>query len=113
MMKRAAVPRSACSAQRSRRQFHAESAESRESQKISALCVLCVKSPLRSLHPPRILRVPTDMCQAAGYVFAVFCSLVICSVAPAWAQVAAPNKAGVAMGHLHYRVRDVEANKKF
>jgi catechol 2,3-dioxygenase-like lactoylglutathione lyase family enzyme len=29
------------------------------------------------------------------------------------AQLAAPNKAGVAMGHLHYRVRDVEANKRF
>jgi catechol 2,3-dioxygenase-like lactoylglutathione lyase family enzyme len=31
----------------------------------------------------------------------------------AMAQLAAPNKAGVAMGHLHYRVRDVEANKRF
>lgn len=30
-----------------------------------------------------------------------------------WAQLAAPNQAGVAMGHLHYRVRDVEANKQF
>jgi glucose/arabinose dehydrogenase len=29
------------------------------------------------------------------------------------AQLAAPNSSGVAMGHLHYRVRDVEANKKF
>jgi glucose/arabinose dehydrogenase/extradiol dioxygenase family protein len=29
------------------------------------------------------------------------------------AQLAAPNSAGVAMGHLHYRVRDVEANKRF
>jgi len=29
------------------------------------------------------------------------------------AQLAAPNAAGVAMGHLHYRVRDVEANRKF
>jgi len=33
--------------------------------------------------------------------------------ARAWAQLAAPNKAGVAMGHLHYHVRDVEANKRF
>jgi catechol 2,3-dioxygenase-like lactoylglutathione lyase family enzyme len=31
----------------------------------------------------------------------------------ALAQLAAPNKAGVAMGHLHYHVRDVEANKRF
>ena len=29
------------------------------------------------------------------------------------ARLAAPNASGVAMGHLHYRVRDVEANKKF
>jgi catechol 2,3-dioxygenase-like lactoylglutathione lyase family enzyme len=29
------------------------------------------------------------------------------------AQLAAPNAAGVAMGHLHYRVRDVAANKRF
>jgi aldose sugar dehydrogenase len=29
------------------------------------------------------------------------------------AQLAAPNASGVAMGHLHYRVRDVEANTKF
>jgi glucose/arabinose dehydrogenase len=29
------------------------------------------------------------------------------------AQLATPNASGVAMGHLHYRVRDVEANKKF
>src|SRR5262245_2540894 len=28
-------------------------------------------------------------------------------------QLAAPNAAGVAMGHLHYHVRDVEANRKF
>jgi len=29
------------------------------------------------------------------------------------AQIAAANKTGVAMGHLHYRVRDVEANRRF
>jgi catechol 2,3-dioxygenase-like lactoylglutathione lyase family enzyme len=29
------------------------------------------------------------------------------------AQLAVPNRAGVAMGHLHYYVRDVEADKKF
>src|SRR6478736_3280206 len=32
---------------------------------------------------------------------------------PAWAQLSAPNAMGVAMGHLHYVVRDVQANKKF
>ena len=29
------------------------------------------------------------------------------------AQLAAPNEAGVRMGHLHYQVRDVEANVRF
>jgi catechol 2,3-dioxygenase-like lactoylglutathione lyase family enzyme len=28
-------------------------------------------------------------------------------------QLSPPNNSGVAMGHLHYRVRDIEANKKF
>jgi catechol 2,3-dioxygenase-like lactoylglutathione lyase family enzyme len=28
-------------------------------------------------------------------------------------KLSPPNKMGVAMGHLHYRVRDVEANKRF
>ncbi len=33
--------------------------------------------------------------------------------ASAGAQSASPNKAGVSMGHLHYVVKDVEANKRF
>ena len=33
--------------------------------------------------------------------------------ADASAQLAAPNASGVSMGHLHYHVRDVEANKRF
>jgi catechol 2,3-dioxygenase-like lactoylglutathione lyase family enzyme len=33
--------------------------------------------------------------------------------APALAQLSPPNEAGVAMGHLHYYVRDVEANQRF
>ena len=32
---------------------------------------------------------------------------------PSFAQLAPANRAGVAMGHLHYRVRDVNANQKF
>lgn len=41
-------------------------------------------------------------------------SLVVMSPAAAlWAQVLGPNEAGVAMGHLHTIVRDVEATKKF
>ena len=34
-------------------------------------------------------------------------------LAPAQAQLAAPNEAGVAMGHVHLNVRDVEAQRKF
>lgn len=33
--------------------------------------------------------------------------------ASARAQIAAPNAIGVSMGHLHYTVRDVEANRRF
>ena len=39
--------------------------------------------------------------------------LVAGSAASASGQIAAPNEAGVAMGHLHYHVRDVEANARF
>jgi catechol 2,3-dioxygenase-like lactoylglutathione lyase family enzyme len=31
----------------------------------------------------------------------------------AWSQLSSPNSMGVAMGHLHYVVRDVSANEKF
>ena len=30
-----------------------------------------------------------------------------------WAQVAAPNRCGVSMGHVHLMVQDVDAAKKF
>jgi catechol 2,3-dioxygenase-like lactoylglutathione lyase family enzyme len=45
----------------------------------------------------------------------VWMALAFAFVAPAraGAQLAAPNKAGVSMGHLHYVVRDVDANKRF
>jgi len=50
-------------------------------------------------------------------ISAVFLPLAAASVAllPGFAagQLATPNAAGVAMGHLHYVVRDVEANKRF
>ena len=45
---------------------------------------------------------------AAALVF-----VLLGTVLPAYAQLAAPNSAGVAMGHLHYRVRDVAANTRF
>jgi catechol 2,3-dioxygenase-like lactoylglutathione lyase family enzyme len=38
---------------------------------------------------------------------------VACPIAALRAQILAPNKAGVAMGHWHTIVRDVEATKKF
>ncbi len=40
-------------------------------------------------------------------------AVLLSSVLPAAAQLAAPNATGVAMGHLHYRVRDVGANVAF
>ena len=43
----------------------------------------------------------------------VFVLLFAGAVPPALAQIAPPNDAGVAMGHLHYVVRDVEANTAF
>src|SRR5712692_452436 len=39
--------------------------------------------------------------------------IVLLSGGAVWAQLLHPNGAGVTMGHLHYKVRDVEANKKF
>jgi catechol 2,3-dioxygenase-like lactoylglutathione lyase family enzyme len=39
--------------------------------------------------------------------------LILLFTLPGSAQLAAPNAAGVSMGHLHYVVRDVEANTKF
>ena len=38
---------------------------------------------------------------------------VLLPVAPVTAQLASPNTAGVSMGHLHYVVRDLEANRAF
>ena len=44
----------------------------------------------------------------------LLCALgLLGSGALASAQLARPNDAGVTMGHLHYHVRDVEANKRF
>jgi catechol 2,3-dioxygenase-like lactoylglutathione lyase family enzyme len=38
---------------------------------------------------------------------------LVLSPLPAAAQLAAPNAAGVSMGHLHYHVRDLEASRRF
>jgi catechol 2,3-dioxygenase-like lactoylglutathione lyase family enzyme len=47
--------------------------------------------------------------RAALIVIALLSALAV----PAFAQLSAPNAMGVAMGHLHYVVRDVPANTKF
>jgi len=39
--------------------------------------------------------------------------VVALAAVPASAQLASPNAMGVSMGHFHYVVRDVEANRKF
>ena len=44
---------------------------------------------------------------------ALFIALLLLAPLPSRVQLATPNAAGVSMGHLHYRVRDVEANKRF
>ena len=49
-----------------------------------------------------------------GLVLAMTSALLLAAAVPsATAQIARPNDAGVAMGHLHYVVRDVEANTAF
>lgn len=39
--------------------------------------------------------------------------MVLMTPAASWAQLSSPNPAGVAMGHLHYYVPDVAANRDF
>ena len=46
-------------------------------------------------------------------IILVLSLIFLCLPNAALAQLSAPNKSGVAMGHLHYRVQDVDANKKF
>src|SRR5687767_593476 len=46
-------------------------------------------------------------------LFALACFIAVLFPGSALAQLSAPNKTGVSMGHLHYQVRDVELNKKF
>jgi catechol 2,3-dioxygenase-like lactoylglutathione lyase family enzyme len=43
----------------------------------------------------------------------LFLSLTVLAVAPAFAELAAPNAAGVAIGHIHINASDVEAQKTF
>lgn len=46
-------------------------------------------------------------------VIAILCLGVLWFPVASWAQLQPPNEMGVAMGHVHLNVRDVEANKKF
>lgn len=50
---------------------------------------------------------------AMAYRLPAFILAILLAASVSWAQVAEPNRAGVAMGHLHYRVRDVAANTRF
>jgi catechol 2,3-dioxygenase-like lactoylglutathione lyase family enzyme len=43
------------------------------------------------------------------YVLALLTALI----APAYGQLASPNEAGVAMGHVHLNVKDIDVQKKF
>src|SRR3970040_1180955 len=45
-------------------------------------------------------------------IAAVFAATLV-SAGSSWAQLYPPNAAGATMGHLHYNVKDVEANRKF
>jgi catechol 2,3-dioxygenase-like lactoylglutathione lyase family enzyme len=61
-------------------------------------------------------RVPSREPRVLFHARTLLCALLgglLSATLPLSAQLAAPNKAGVAMGHLHYHVRDVEANKRF
>jgi extradiol dioxygenase family protein len=54
------------------------------------------------------------MTQAGRVMRVVLAAVALISLsAAAEAQLSPPNAAGVAMGHLHYHVRDVDANKRF
>jgi catechol 2,3-dioxygenase-like lactoylglutathione lyase family enzyme len=44
---------------------------------------------------------------------AMVLAIILWPLSASWAELSAPNSAGVAMGHLHYVVRDVPAEKKF
>ena len=45
-------------------------------------------------------------------ILVLICAMLL-PMRAAWAQLLAPNAAGVSMGHLHYFVRDMAANRKF
>lgn len=47
------------------------------------------------------------------FLLLVVAATVLFATTASWAQLAAPNEAGVSMGHIHLLVPDVEASKKF
>ena len=46
-------------------------------------------------------------------LIAVLSLVILWPAGSSWGQLYTPNAADVAMGHLHYNVRDIEANRKF
>ena len=53
-----------------------------------------------------------SQCLGASVCWILWLALLV-APASVRAQLASPNKAGVSMGHLHYVVKDIEANKRF
>ena len=51
------------------------------------------------------------MRRMTGLVLTVIHVVVLADAS--WAQPSLPNRAGVALGHLHHHVRDLEASKRF
>ena len=47
------------------------------------------------------------------HLYGVACLLALLLSVPASAQLAPPNDLGVALGHVHLAVKDVEAHKSF
>jgi catechol 2,3-dioxygenase-like lactoylglutathione lyase family enzyme len=43
----------------------------------------------------------------------ILIAIALWPAAPSWAQVSAPNAAGVSVGHFHYHVHDLDATKRF
>jgi catechol 2,3-dioxygenase-like lactoylglutathione lyase family enzyme len=58
-------------------------------------------------------RVSQCLCLSVCRILSLLVGVALLTPLSAGAQLASPNKAGVSMGHLHYVVKDVEANKRF
>jgi len=72
-----------------------------------------VRAPRTRSQNPLVVSVTPWRLSVASWRAALFAVITVCFAADANAQLAAPNQAGVAMGHLHYTVKDVDANTRF